>query len=90
MAQGYEEICALAPVPVTTQSASDAYNSVLDYGGSFWWNRDTADTRVVNQVRTRTGSIINLESEVGGNPVLPALTRDASWDTDHDGMPDAW
>ena len=33
----------LAAVPVTTSSAADAYNDVLDYSGSFWWNRDTAD-----------------------------------------------
>ena len=80
----------LAPVPVTTQSAADAYDDVLDYGGSFWWNRDTADARIVNQVRTQTGAIIDLESEVGGNPVLPNLTRAVDWDTDHDGMPNFW
>jgi hypothetical protein len=37
-----------------------------------------------------TGGIVNQESDVGGFPVLPVITRDASWDTDHDGMPDIW
>jgi pectate lyase len=80
----------LATIPVTTSSAQDAYDDVLAYGGAFWWNRDTADTRIVTQVRTQTGALINHESDVGGFPVLPAETRAANWDTDHDGMPDAW
>ena len=82
---------AFSGVPVTTQSAAEAYDSVLDYAGSFWWNRDSADARVVNQVRNQTGTIIFNQSEVGGNPTLPTLTRDiATWDTDYDGMPNAW
>jgi pectate lyase len=80
----------LATIPVTTSSAQDAYDDVLDYGGAFWWNRDTADTRIVTQVRTQTGALINHESDVGGFPTLPVETRAANWDTDHDGMPDAW
>ncbi len=82
---------AFSGVPVTTQSAADAYESVLKYGGSFWWNRDSADTRAVTQVRTQTGAIIDHESDVGGLPTLVGGDlRDASWDTDHDGMPNAW
>ena len=80
----------LASHPVTTDTAQDAYDNVLDYAGSFWWNRDAADAQVADQVRTQTGSIINHESDVGGFPTLPAETRAADWDTDHDGMPDAW
>jgi hypothetical protein len=80
----------LAVHPVTTHTAAQAYDNVLDHAGSFWWNRDTADTRVADQVRTQTGAIIDHESEVGGFPTLPAETRSANWDTDHDGMPDAW
>ena len=80
----------LAPIPVTTQTAADAYESVLNYAGSFWWNRDVHDARVVNQVRTQTGTLINHESEVGGFLPPTSLTRAANWDTDHDGMPDEW
>ena len=35
---------------VTTESASDAYGSVLEYAGSFWWNRDPVDDRVITDV----------------------------------------
>jgi hypothetical protein len=80
----------LAVHPVTTHTAQQAYDNVLDHAGSFWWNRDTSDARVANQVRTQTGAIIDHESNVGGFPTLPAETRAANWDTDHDGMPDAW
>jgi hypothetical protein len=80
----------LAVHPVTTHTAQQAYDNVLDHAGSFWWNRDSADARVANQVRTQTGAIIDHESNVGGFPTLPAETRAANWDTDHDGMPDAW
>ena len=41
--------------PVTTQSAVDAYNQVLNYVGNSWWSRDAIDTRVVNNVRNYTG-----------------------------------
>jgi pectate lyase len=75
---------------VTTGTAAQAYDNVLDYAGSFWWNRDTADTRIVNQVRTQTGSIIVDQNAVGGFPVLPTVTRPDDWDVDHDGMPGAW
>ncbi len=80
----------LATHPVTTHSATSAYNNVLDYAGAYWWSRDTADNRIVNQVRTQTGSLINHESDVGGFPVIAASTRAANFDVDHDGMSDAW
>ena len=80
----------LAAIPVTTSTAADAYDDVLDHAGSFWWNRDSADARIADQVRTQTGTIIDHESEVGGVPALPALTRAADWDVDHDGMPGQW
>jgi hypothetical protein len=40
-----------------TDSATGAYNRVLDYMGANWWNRDALDTRIVNEVRTGTGKI---------------------------------
>src|SRR5690606_33139378 len=50
--------------------------------------RDAADARVVQEVRTRTGSPIDHPSQVGGWPILDPGTPPV--DTDHDGMPDAW
>ena len=85
---------------VATQSSSDAYDSVLAHAGSFWWNRDPVDDRVVTDVheisdpdpvvRAEAGHVINTEAEVGGLPTLPIETRAANWDTDQDGMPDYW
>jgi pectin methylesterase-like acyl-CoA thioesterase len=84
--------------PVTTQSAADAYDAVLNYAGCSLPNRDTLDQRIVNDVRNGTGSIIDVQ---GGYPhgtpyeqtvnAWPALnSTPAPADTDHDGMPDSW
>lgn len=86
-----------ATYPVTTQTAQDAYNSVLnDVGCSLI--RDSVDTRIISEVRTGTATyggttgaglgIIDTQDTVGGWPALnslPALT-----DTDRDGMPNTW
>jgi hypothetical protein len=50
--------------------------------------RDAIDTRLVNDVRSGTGRIIDDETEVGG--WLPLKSAPPPTDTDHDGMPDAW
>ena len=50
--------------------------------------RDSADARLIEQVRAGTGKMINSQSEVGGWPDL--AHGDAPIDTDHDGMPDEW
>ncbi len=50
--------------------------------------RDAVDARIIEGVRTRTGRIIDSQSEVGG---WPALTAGSPWiDGDGDGMPDDW
>jgi hypothetical protein len=61
---------------------------VLDFAGALVPYRDDADERIVNEVRTCSGSIISNPSEVGGWPTLPSGT--APTDTDHDGMSDTW
>jgi hypothetical protein len=85
---------------VTTESSDDAYDSVLKYSGSFWWNRDPVDDRIVTDVheisdpdplvRAQSGTMLITEADAGGLPVLPIETRAANWDTDLDGMPDHW
>jgi hypothetical protein len=50
--------------------------------------RDSVDARIVNNVRNRTGSIINSQADVGGWPVLASAP--ARRDTDNDGIPDTW
>ena len=82
----------------TRQSATAAYDSVLKNVGCVLPNRDTLDNRIINDVKNRTGSLIDVQ---GGYPhatpyaqtvnAWPTLnSTSAPVDTDHDGMPDAW
>jgi pectin methylesterase-like acyl-CoA thioesterase len=83
--------------PVTTQTAQQAYDWVLQYAGASL-KRDTLDQRIANDVRNRTGRIIDVQ---GGFPQLtPFATSIIAWptlqslpapaDDDHDGMPNSW
>ncbi|MDR0541301.1 MAG: T9SS type A sorting domain-containing protein [Dysgonamonadaceae bacterium] len=82
--------------PVTTETAEQAYESVLAGAGAF--PRDAVDTRIVEEVRTGTASgsgvfgnakgIIDSPDAVGGYPAYQSV--EAPVDSDHDGMPDAW
>jgi hypothetical protein len=84
--------------PVTTQTAAQAYDLVLASAGASRPLRDTLDQRMVREVRTRTGRIIDVQ---GGYPHgTPYSVSQHAWpvlkagptppDTDHDGLPDAW
>jgi len=82
---------------VKTETALEAYTSTLEnVGASF--KRDTLDERIVNDVKNRTGRLIDVQ---GGYPhgtayeltvnAWPALKSfPAPGDADADGMPDAW
>lgn len=74
--------------PVTTESAVEAYESVLNGAGAILPKRDPVDARIVSDVRNRTGRHINTPPEVGGFPELKSAPAPA--DSDHDGMPDDW
>jgi hypothetical protein len=79
------------PMPsLKTHSADQSYDIILSYAGAYFWNRDTVDQRIISDVKNGTGKIIDSQSEVGGYPALPVIVRPAGWDTDQDGMPDAW
>lgn len=69
------------------QSAEEAYETVLAKAGCSI-SRDALDARIVNDVRSGTGKLINSPDEAGGYPALNPGTALA--DTDRDGMPDAW
>ena len=84
--------------PVATQPAPEAYGLVLEKAGATRPTRDTLDQRLVREVRTRTGRLIDVP---GGYPHgTPYAVSQKAWpvlqpapapaDTDHDGMPDAW
>jgi pectate lyase len=77
---------------VSTQSAVDAYSSVLNNVGANFPVRDGVDARVIAGVRNQTGAIINTMSTIGGFPTgdYPTIARPAGYDTDLDGMPNDW
>ncbi|WP_304066548.1 pectate lyase family protein [Pedobacter glucosidilyticus] len=79
------------------QSAKKAYKLVLkDVGASY--KRDTLDSRLINDVKKQTGSIIDVQGGFKhGTPyeeskiAWPFLaSTNAKLDTDKDGMPDDW
>jgi pectate lyase len=73
---------------IDTTSATKAYTQVLKGAGATRPVRDAVDKRVVREVRTRGGRIIDSPSQVGGWPSLPATSAPA--DVDRDGVPDGW
>ena len=75
-------------VPVTTQSAAEAYRAVLERAGATLPVRDAVDARIVEQVKTGTGRIIDSQQDVGGWPAY--RNGEPPSDTDSDGMPDEW
>lgn len=89
-----------SPFPVDpalpVQSATDAYDAVLNNAGAILPRRDAVDIRVVEETRTGTATgtgtigngIIDSPTGVSGWPVYNAGTIPA--DADHDGMPDTW
>ena len=79
---------AFATAPVTTVPAKAALELVLASVGASRPGRDAVDARLVNDVRTRGGRLINSQKEVGGWPALQS--GPVPVDSDHDGLPDAW
>jgi hypothetical protein len=84
-------------VTIPIQPAAEAYRDVLaGVGASF--RRDTLDQRIINNVKERTGRIIDVQGgyqhgteyniTVNAWPALRSLP--AATDTDKDGMPDEW
>ena len=70
-----------------TQSAAEAADLVLARAGASL-HRDAVDLRLIENVRTHKGKVIDSQQEVGGWPVLGSAPAPA--DSDHDGMSDAW
>jgi hypothetical protein len=81
---------AFSMAPVVTDTADQAFTNVADTAGAFYWNRDAVDARLITELLTQKGRIINSQNEVGGYPLLPTIMRTSDWDTDSDGMPNAW
>lgn len=85
---------------VNTQPAGTAYEDVLADVGANVPVLDDHDKRVIDETRKGTykysGSRTKLpglpdnEADVGGLESYPEMKRPADWDTDNDGMPNAW
>ncbi len=86
------EVLAEFPVgdfAVPTQTARQAYEACLRLSGASLV-RDTVDERFIAGIRDRKGRLIDSQKDVGGWDPYPELRRPANFDTDGDGIPDAW
>jgi formylglycine-generating enzyme required for sulfatase activity len=76
-------------VPVrNTEAPLEARDRILAEAGATLPQRDSADERLMEEIATGTGRIIDSQDEVGGWPELSSGILPA--DTDADGMPDEW
>jgi len=84
-----------------TETAEVALERVLAYAGSRYWERGAVDQRIVAEVRAGTGKILAWADDPfdpsAGEGVewrnlvgTPSVARPTGFDTDQDGMPDAW
>ncbi|HEX7653811.1 MAG TPA: T9SS C-terminal target domain-containing protein, partial [Verrucomicrobiae bacterium] len=88
------------PAYVKTHTAEEAYTNVLANVGCNFPTLDDHDQRIIAEVRTgqvhfkgsRTGlpGLPDSQEDVGGWENYPTVQRPADWDTDEDGIPDAW
>ena len=73
--------------PVTTQVADEAFEMVLKTAGASL-RRDTVDARIIKEIRSGAGGLIDRASDVGGWPEHES--RLPPPDRDDDGIPDSW
>ena len=75
-------------VPVRTDSVQLAYQRILESAGAILPARDSVDVRIIEEIKTGAGRIINSQSEVGGWPQY--RQGPVPDDNDLDGMSDEW
>jgi hypothetical protein len=76
---------------VTTQTAAQAYETVLEEAGAVLPSRDVGDWRVIRHVRQATGAVINTELDIPeAGRVLLTRSMPPLPDSDGDGIPDYW
>ncbi|HEY7373604.1 MAG TPA: hypothetical protein VIF57_15695 [Polyangia bacterium] len=84
-----------------TDDAATAFKRVTDYSGARWWSRAAVDARLVGETRAGTGKIVawaddpfNASASEGTEwralVATPTVSQPAGYDSDNDGMPDAW
>ena len=79
----------LGEFSIPDETAMEAFETVLQHAGASL-SRDAADSRMTRNVRAGKGRIIDSQKDVGGWDEKPSVIRPADFDTDQDGMPDAW
>jgi hypothetical protein len=87
----------LAGPMVTTDAPRAAYDKVVAGAGASFPMRDQPDTLLLSQVTAQTGNLIQSEQDLvalgvgdNGYGTLANATRPAGFDSDADGMPNAW
>ncbi|RXG32206.1 T9SS C-terminal target domain-containing protein [Leeuwenhoekiella marinoflava] len=88
------------PSYVKTQTAKEAYKTVLSDVGANQPRLDDHDKRIIQETLNGTfkytgsksgiAGHIDTEDDTAGWEDYPVITRPDSWDTDHDGLPDWW
>ncbi len=63
------------PTGLTALPASQVVSQVTQHSGARPRDRDSVDTRIVNQFLTGTGQFVNSQTEVGGYPASSMTTR---------------
>ena len=91
---------AQTPYLGVTESARDAFDHVLAQAGARPWDRSDMDKRIVEETRTGGKIVAWGDDPFDNNPNegvewrslvnLKPTSRPADFDTDGDGMPDAW
>jgi pectate lyase len=84
----YQSLERFSAPAIATTDAGQAREQVLAGAGATAPLRDLIDQRLVQEVESGTGMIIDSPSEVGGYPQHESGSP--ATDSDHDGMPDEW
>jgi len=76
------------PSNVIMNPPEAVYEDVLNFAGVIYPVRDMVDQRVVDEVRTGTGNIIDSQDQVGACPNYQIVY--STQDMDNDGIPNEW
>ena len=80
-----------AELPEHLETAEQSYARVLAEAGATLPSRDRVDLRIVDTVRTRTGQVIEKETDLAPRDRWPDYrSLPAPADEDRDGIPDYW
>ena len=86
-AEPVNKFAASLPAPRTRPRRPMGARSRVGGGGATRPRRDAIDLRIVDDVQSGGGHVINSPNDVGG---LPAFATKPPVDADSDGLPDAW